>query len=317
MEPSRRGKLPPAKAASMVILHRRPLRRKTAIAAFHALAACAVVAGLGARPAAAQDVSGRPDDLKIGGDRVSVGLGIASTPTYVGSDSSRIVPMAAIQGEVSGISFNTQGTAIYVDAVPSSGKPGWKLELGPLAALRLERTGAFGNPAVRALGKLDKAVELGGSIGIQRTGVLTSSYDTLSLSMSWQHDVAGAHSSYVASPEIDYDTPLSEHAFVSFSASADYVGRGFGRYYYDVDDAGSLASGLPAYDGADRAGWKDWNLSTMAVHSISGNLLHGVGVFVTGGYQRLLGAYARSPLVADVGNRNQWSGAVGLEYTFR
>lgn len=287
-------------------------RSRAAMAAVFTFAAA-----LAAVPAMAQDVSGLPDDLKIGGDRVSVGMGVASTPTYVGSDTSTIVPMAAIQGQVSGVSFNTLGTAVYVDAIPSSGKPGWKLELGPLAALRLDRAGKIGDVAVRALGRLDKAVELGGSVGLQRTGVITSPYDTLSFSMSYQHDVAGAHSSYVASPEIDYDTPLSEHAFVSLSASADYVGAGFGNYYYSVDEAGSLASGLPVYDKADRGGVKDWNLSTMAVHSISGNLLHGVGVFATGGYQRLLGVYRHSPIVADVGSANQWSGAIGMEYTFR
>ncbi|QSR19946.1 hypothetical protein CA833_22625 [Novosphingobium sp. KA1] len=277
----------------------------------------AVLVALVAAPAMAQDVSGRPDDLKIGGDRISVGIGMASTPDYIGADSSSITPTAAIQGQLSGISFNTQGTAIYIDAVPSSGQPGWKLELGPLAALRLDRAGKLDNPAVRALGRLDKAVELGGSIGVQRTGVVTSPFDTLSLSLSYQHDIAGAHGSYVASPEVDYDTPLSEHAFVSFSASADYVGAGFGRYYYAVDQAGSLASGLPVYLGADRAGWKDCNFSTMAVHSLTGNLLHGLGVFATGGYQRLLGAYRRSPVVADVGNANQWSGALGVEFSFR
>lgn len=282
-----------------------------------ALAISCAVAALVGGTAQAQDVSGRPDDLKIGGDRISIGVGAASTPTYIGSASSRVLPTAAVQGQVSGVSFNTSGTALYIDAVPSKGKPGWKLELGPLAALRLDRTGGIGNLAVNALGKRDTAVELGGSVGIQRTGVVTSPYDTLSISLSYQHDIAGAHGSYVASPEIDYDTPLSEHAFVSFSASADYVGQGFGQYYYGIDAAGSRTSGLPVYNDADKAGWKDWNLSTMAVHSLSGNLLHGVGLFVTGGYQRLLGAYARSPIVADVGSRNQWSGALGLEYTFR
>ncbi|WP_159981281.1 MULTISPECIES: MipA/OmpV family protein [unclassified Novosphingobium] len=267
--------------------------------------------------AQAQDVSGRPDDLKVGGDRISVGVGVASTPTYVGSDKSTVIPMAAVQGQVSGISFNTMGTAIYVDAVPSSGKPGWKLELGPLAALRLDRTSRIGDSAVRALGKLNTAVELGGSIGVQRTGVITSAYDTFSASLSYQYDVAKAHSSYVLSPEIDYDTPLSEHAFVSFSGSADYVGKGFGNYYYGIDDAGSLASGLPVYTGADKAGWKDWNVSMMVLHSLTGNLTHGLGIFATGGYQRLLGAYRRSPIVADVGSANQWSGAVGIAYTFR
>ncbi len=105
--------------------------------------------------------------------------------------------------------------------------------------------------------------------------------------------------------------------FVSFSASADYVGARFGRCYYDVDPAGSLASGLPVYPGADKAGWKDWNLGMMAAHSLTGNLTHGLGIFMTGGYQRLLGVYRRSPIVDRAGSPDQWSGAAALEYTFR
>jgi MipA family protein len=269
-----------------------------------------------AAPASAQDVSGKPDDLKIGGDRLSIGVGLSSTPSYIGSDSSVLRPTAAIQGQYSGISFNTSGTALYVDAIPGSGKPGWKLEAGPLVALRLDRNGRINDPSVAALGQRRKALELGGSIGVHRTGVITSDYDTLTFSLSYQHDVTDAHRSYVMSPEIDYDTPLSEHAFVTLSLSADYVGKRFGDYYYDIDAAGSAASGLPLYTGADRSGWKDWNISTMAVRSLTGNLTHGMGVFVTGGYQQIVGSYRRSPIVDMVGSPHQWSGAVGLEYTF-
>lgn len=269
-----------------------------------------------AMPAMAQDVSGKPDNLKIGGDRVSIGVGLSSTPNYIGAKHSILTPTAAIQGQISGINFNTSGTAIGVDVIAGSGKPGWKLELGPLLALRLDRNGRIGDKAVKALGQRKIALELGGSIGVQRMGVITSDYDTLTFSLSYQHDVTHAHRSYVISPEIDYDTPLSDHMFVSFSASADYIGGGFGRYYYDVDSAGSAASGLPIYTGADKAGWKDWNLNMMVVHSLTGTLTHGLGLFATGGYQHILGAYRRSPIVDQVGSPNQWSGAIGLEYSF-
>jgi MipA family protein len=277
---------------------------------------CALVPLLIAGSAHAQDVSGKPDDLKIGGDRITIGAGMAVVPSYIGSGKSVAVPTAAVEGQISGISFNSQGTALYVDAIPGSGGPGWKLQAGPLAALRLDRSNAVKVPRVAALGRRKQALELGGSIGVQRTGVVTSPYDTIAFSTSYQHDVNHAHGSYVISPGIDYDTPLSTTTFVSVSASADYVGRGFGDYYYDIGAAGSLASDLPLYDGANKAGWKDWNISMTAAEALTGNLIHGLGVFVTGGYASILGAYRLSPVVGVAGNPNQLSGALGLEYTF-
>lgn len=148
-------------------------------------AVCAALLAATGAPATAQDVSGKPDDVKIGGDRVSIGIGLSSTPSYIGANSSRLTPTAAIQGQISGISFNTSGTAVYIDAIPASGKPGWKLELGPLLAVRLDRNGHIDDKAVAALGGRNKALEIGGSLGIQRLGVITSDYDTLAFSLSY------------------------------------------------------------------------------------------------------------------------------------
>ncbi len=265
---------------------------------------------------AADGVAGDKDDIRIGGDRITVGVGAAFVPSYIGSDTDVILPTAAVQGQISGISFNSQGTGLSVDLVPGSGKPGWKLQLGPVAMLRLDRNSMIRDKAVAAMGKLDKAWELGGWVGIQRTGVVTSPYDTLSASVSWQHDVGSAHGSYVISPSLDYGTPLSKTSYISLSLSADYVGKGFGAYYYDIDAAGSAASGLPVYDGARKAGWKDWNAGLLVAHSLTGNLTHGLGIFATADYARLVGAYRNSPIVSVAGSPNQWSGALGIAYTF-
>jgi len=261
-------------------------------------------------------IASAQDDIRLGGDRITLGVGAALVPSYIGSNTSTIVPTAAVQGQVSGISFSSQGTSLSVDLVPDSGKPGWKLQLGPVAMLRLDRNGMIGDKAVAALGKLDKAWEVGGWVGIQRTGVVTSPYDNFSASLSWQHDVGDAHGSTVVSPSLDYGTPLSKTSYASVSLSADHDGRGFGAHYYDVDAAGSAASGLSVYDRANRAGWKDWNTSLLAAHSLTGNLTHGLGVFATAGYARLLGAYRRSPIVSVAGSPNQLSGALGIAYTF-
>jgi outer membrane protein len=229
-------------------------------------------------------VASAQDDIRPAGDRVTFGVGAAFVPSYIGSNTGTIVPTAAVQGHVSGLAFSSQGTSLSVDLVPDNGKPGWKLQLGPVAMLRLDRNGMIKDKAVSALGKLDKAWEVGGWVGLQRTGVVTSPYDNLSASLSWQHDVGNAHGSSVVGPSLDYGTPLSKTSYASVSLSADRVGKGFGAYYYDVDAAGSTASGLPVYGGASKAGWKDWNTSLLAAHSLTGNLTHGLDIFATAGY---------------------------------
>lgn len=281
------------------------------------LLSAGVAAGMAlalAAPARAQD-SSTPDSAPRG-DRVTLGIGAALVPSYVGSNDMITVPTIVAQGKVSGIAFDLEGTTLYADLIPDDGKPGWKLQAGPQVALRFDRTGLVRDPVVKALGKLNTAWEAGGWLGIQRTGVVTSPYDTLSASITYQADVANAHKSFILTPSFTYATPLSHKAYVSFTAGADYVGRRFGTYYYDIDAAGQAASGLPAYAGADRAGWKDWNASLLAVHSLTGSLTHGLALFASGGYSRVLGAYRRSPIVATAGDPNQWSGAIGLAFTF-
>jgi outer membrane protein len=254
--------------------------------------------------------------IDTSGNRVTVGVGAAILPSYIGSNNTVVVPALAVQGQTGGISYSLQGTSVTLDAIRGRGKPGWKLQAGPVVSLRLDRNGLIRDPAVKALGKIDAAWEAGGWVGIQRTGVITSDYDTLSLSATWQHDLNHVHNSYVVSPSIDYATPLSTEAYADLSFNADYVGRGFGATYYDISSAGSATSGLPAYVGADRAGWKDWSTNLLLARSLTGNLTHGIAVFGTVNYARLLGAYARSPIVADVGSANQWSGGVGVAVTF-
>lgn len=270
--------------------------------------ACAAI-GV-AVPAWAQDA---PD---LSANRVTVAVGAAVLPRYVGADQSILLPAVAIQGELAHHSFSTAGSSLSVDLVPDKAGTGWKLQAGPSMAVRLDRTSRVGDPQVSALGRLKTAWEPGAWVGIQRTGVVTSPYDSFSASLSWQRDVAGAYDGAFVSPSVSYGTPLSHHDYVSLSGGADHVGRRFGRYYYDIDAAGSAASSLPVYAGADRAGWRDWNLSMLAMHTLRGDLTHGVGLFATGNFARLLGPYAASPIVADVGNPRQWGGAMGIAVTF-
>ncbi|CAN5424223.1 hypothetical protein BH10PSE12_BH10PSE12_29120 [soil metagenome] len=264
---------------------------------------------LGAMPAHAQDTENHSS--------LTIGAGGAYIPSYDGSDDYRFTPVVQARGKVHDFAFWMRGTSLYVDAIPNRSDEGWDVEAGPVVNVRFDRTRKIKDPAVRALGKLDTAIEVGGFVGLGKTGLITSKYDNLSARVSWTKDVNSAHGSYVITPAIEYVTPLSPSTFVGFGASADYVGKGYGRYYFDVDAAGSAASGLPIYTGAgDDSGFKKISTHLTAGKSLSGDLRSGWAVFAVGGYSKMLGDYKRSPVVAIAGDSDQWVAAVGIGYTF-
>ena len=265
---------------------------------------------LAAAPAFAQEEAPPPDD----GNTLTIGVGAGFVPSYEGSDDYSLIPAAVVRGKVGGHSFFTRGLQLYLDAIPEPPGPGIDLAIGPVVGVRLNRTSGIKDARVKALGKLDTAYEVGGFVGIGKTGVITSDYDNLSVRVSYLKDVGGAHESHVITPSIEYGTPLSRNAYVGLSLSADFVGDGYADYYYDVTPAGSLASGLATYD-AD-GGFKSWSLSLAGAHSITGDLLGGLGLFAVGAYTRLSGDFADSPIVSTAGSRHQWFGAIGLSYTF-
>lgn len=277
----------------------------------------AIVLALAASPAWAQDATNpaatapaNPPDA--GGDRITVAIGAATVPEYEGASSNEFIPAAAVIGRVSGVDFFTRGTQLYVDLVPDRPGVGTNFELGPIAGVRLDRANKVDYRPVRALGKIDTAIELGGFVGISRTGVVTSDYDVLTARVAYLRDVSNTHDSYVVTPQLNYTTPLSTRTLVSLGVSADYVGKGYGRTYFSVDAAGSAASGLPQYD-AGKAGWRRLNAQAFVVQSLSGDLRRGFGLGAGVLYGRLFGRYKDSPIVRDA---DQWSAAAGVTYTF-
>jgi outer membrane protein len=277
-----------------------------------ALAASALVA----LPAAAQDTTQPAPEIVTGGDSVMIAVGVATVPTFEGSDKNRIIPAALIRGTISGINFQTRGTNLLVDLIPNDPGPGIDIQLGPIVGVNWDRTRrkTIDNARVAALGIRDTAIEVGGYAGIAKTGVFTSDYDTIGVNVTYTQDINKAHKSYLVTPTINYGTPLSRKAFVGISGSATYVGGEYADAYFSVTPGQSLASTLPAYNAGK--GWKNYAITGVATYALTGDLLHGLSLAAGGGYSRLLNDFADSPIVRFEGNRNQWFGAVGLAYTF-
>ena len=265
-----------------------------------------------ATPAQAQSGDAALPDPNDQSDTLTIGAGVGLVADYEGSDDYRLIPAAAARGRVSGISFFTRATYLYVDVVPR-GSGSIEFDAGPIVGVRLNRTGKIKDDLVDRLPERDAAIEVGGFAGITAHG-LTNPYDSLSIRVDVVKDVGNGHESTVVTPTIDFGTPLSRHFYVGASLSADWAGEGYADRYFSISAPDALASGLRLFD-AD-GGFKSWKAALLANHSLTGDLTGGLSLFGTASYSRLAGDFKRSPIVADRGSAGQWFGAIGIGYTF-
>ena len=265
-----------------------------------------------AAPAASNDLA-----AQLGKDSLTIGAAAAYVPDYDGSNDYRVVPAPAVLGSYKGINFQVLGNRASINLVQQKPGTGINFEFGPIGVINFNRTSTsnIDDIRVRRLPELRTGIELGGYVGVSKTGVVTSPYDKLTLTLSYRHDVNNASGSYVWTPSINYLTPLSTKAAVGLLASGSYVGDRYANYYYSVSPQQAALTGLPAYAARGNR-WNSYTLGGFGTYSITGNLLHGFKIVAGGTYSRNLGASGDTPLTRIAGNRNQFIGAAGVAYTF-
>lgn len=278
---------------------------------------------LSALPAHAQEGPVAPDPAPVlasepdfDGDSLTIGGGAVLMPDYEGSNDNTIVAAPGAIGTYQGFSFQLAGNRLSADLIPDKSDSGIDFQAGPVAVLNLYRSSlkSIDDPRIRALGKIDRAIELGGYVGVGKTGIITSPYDRLSFSISYRKDVSGDHRSGILAPTVTYLTPLSRKAAVALFASGERAERGYARSYFSITPAQATASGLPVYNA--RGGWKNWTVGAFGTVSLTGDLLHGLKLLAGGTYSRMLNDFASSPVVSIAGSKGQWLGGAGLAYTF-
>jgi outer membrane scaffolding protein for murein synthesis (MipA/OmpV family) len=276
-----------------------------------AAAAAALAVPLAAVPAFAQDDGDSYLDRPYS---LTIGAGGAYVSSYEGSDDYEFTPAGLIFGKVAGFGFATRGTTLTFDLIRDRSDSPVSLDFGPAANIRFDRSSRIKDPVVRALGKIDRAIEVGAYGGIAKNGLLNQ-YDSLGVRITWLRDVSGTHDSSIVTPSVDYTTPLSPRTLAILSVGADHVGGGYARTYFSVTPAGSLLSGLPVYAAA--SGWKNVRGSLFLGQTLTGDLRHPrLSLFAGASYSRLLGDFARSPIVSIRGSRNQYLATLGLAYSF-
>ena len=270
---------------------------------------------LAAIPAAAQEVTDpAPEQDAFSGDYLIVGLGVASVPSYEGSDNNVLIGAGGVTGRIAGIGIGARSGGISLDFVPDGKDSRFGFGLGPVARWHGNRTAHIKDPVVAALGKIKGTIEAGvaGSVTMKR---LVTGVDTLTLSADIRWDATGYGGGTVVSTSLSYFTPLSEAAVFGLSAAADIVDTQYANYNFAVSPAGSLASGLPVFTA--RGGLKNIGLRSFVGYDLDGNLRNG-GLTVVGGlgWSRLYGSAAQSPITSIRGSASQWLFGAGMAYTF-
>jgi len=279
--------------------------------------ACAALAACIASPAFSQTqptVTALPSPQEIASkDMVTVAVGGAVVPDYEGSDDYRIIPAAAIRGRISGISFTTRGSYLYVDVVP--GNASVDFDAGPIVGARFTSRRHIDDDIVKLLPNRKTTLEVGGFAGVSFHG-LTNPYDSLGVRLDVLHGLGSGRSWANFSPNVEFSTPVSRRTYVSASVGAEWASNKYADYYFTISPADSFRTGgvLPAFN-AD-GGMKNWKVGMLLNQSLTGDLLGGLSIFGTGQYSRLVGDFKRSPIVSQRGSANQWIGALGLGYTW-
>lgn len=273
----------------------------------------AIVALCCASPALAQEARppSEPSYVRAPeGDRLTVGFGLGVSPDYEGSDEYRLQPGGIFQGKVSGVEFQMRGLNLYTDFLPDPKGSKTRLVLGPVVQVRLDRDDPVKDPRVAQLGTRKTAVELGLTAGIGKRGFLIPPA-SLNFDVTFLHDVNGAHRSYVITPAVSLNSPVSRRSFARLGVSADFVGKGYAQTYFDVGP-GNL---LPAFS-TNGGGLKSVTTSLLYTHDLSGDPRKGWGLFGLFNYKVLHGRFADSPIVRDAGRASQFFAVGGLSYSF-
>lgn len=245
---------------------------------------------------------------------VTVGLGGAIGPSYDGSNDYVLNVLPVVNGAIDGIEFSPRGPGLAIDFIRDSDDAEVDYALGIVGTLNFDRNRQIEDSVVQTLGKRDVAVEIGPTAGVSFNKLLNP-FDSLTVNADVKWDVAGAHSGMIISPGVSYFTPLSRGVAASLGISAEYVDDDYSDYYFSIDGAGSVASGLPVFQ-AD-GGFNKAGINTFVGVDLDGDITNGgFGVFVIGSYSRMLGDAKRSPVTSIRGSADQFFGVLGLGYTF-
>ena len=228
--------------------------------------------------------------------RYRVGLGPNIYPKFPGSDGYDIGPLvdfSRARGD-NEFAFEAPDESFDVTLLNLDG-----FKIGPSANLEGSRTAA---DVGADLPKVGFTVEVGAFAQIP-----------LGEHLRFRSELRkglGGHGGWISNNSVDLVFRDGDDWLVSVGPRVAWADGEYHESWYGVDAAASVTSGLPVFE-AD-GGIMSYGATASFIKQLSTR----VGVFGYGKYDRLTGDAASSPIVSQLGSRDQWSGGIALSYTF-
>ncbi|HET9812636.1 MAG TPA: MipA/OmpV family protein [Sphingomicrobium sp.] len=231
-----------------------------------------------------------------GDTRVRVGLGAQVRPEFVGADHSEVAPLWRIniaRGDEP-FKFSAPDYSFGIPVVSSGG-----FSFGPAANIASGRKNSDLDVPV---GKVKTTIEAGAFASYELPDSFYLRAEVLK--------GLGGHEGIVGTVGADKIWRDGDRYVFSIGPRILFSDGRYQRAYFGVSPAAALASGLPEYRPSGGIH------GVAAASGISYQFDPHWGLFGYGRYERLVGDAAKSPIVRELGSRNQLSGGLGLSYTF-
>jgi outer membrane protein len=250
-----------------------------------------VIAAAALVPAWSAAIAQDSDDM-----RVRVGVGAQLRPDFIGADSTEVAPLWRINiaRGTDPFKFSSPDYSFGIPLISSGG-----FSFGPAANIASGRKNSDLDVPV---GKVKTTIEAGAFASYQLS-------DSLYLRAEGLKGLGG-HKGVVGTLGADHVWRDGDRYVFSIGPRVLFSDSRYQRAFFGITPEAALASGLPAYRPSG-------GIHGVAIASgLSFQFDPRWGVFGFGRYERLVGDAAKSPIVRELGSRNQLSGGLGLSYTF-
>ncbi|MEX2629247.1 MAG: MipA/OmpV family protein [Tistlia sp.] len=237
------------------------------------------------------------------GWRGSLTLGVGLQPDYEGSDDYEVIPVAMSRLEWRGFGFYSYGSRAQLDLLPDD-----RLMAGPVFNYRFGRD-EVDDGRVDALPDVDDAVELGLFFGA-RLPIGDDPRELVVPSVSFLHDVSGAHGGWLATGDVSATFVLLRPLALTLGGSTTWASEDYQQTYFGIGAGGAASSGLAQHDAG--AGFRDASLRATLDLYLSETWSLGPTLI----YKRLLGDAADGPVVEEAGSADQFIGFVSTTWRF-